>query len=102
MNGHVRVLVWHRAPARDPSAVEDAYHQISKALQGTPGLLRSELLRSEADPHALMVMSEWEGMEAFRAWEQGGSHRDTTAPLRPYQDRSRGQPYEIYEVTGTY
>jgi hypothetical protein len=41
-------------------------------------------------------------MDAFREWEQGASHRQTTSPLRDYQDRGRDKHFGIYEVTAAY
>ncbi|MEV1171459.1 antibiotic biosynthesis monooxygenase [Nonomuraea sp. NPDC049784] len=97
-----RVLIYAAAPSEEPDAVESAYHQISSALSGTPGLLGNELLRAADDPAAFVVMSEWESLAAFRRWEEGAGHRDTTAPLRRHQRAPGGRPFGIYEVTATY
>jgi heme-degrading monooxygenase HmoA len=107
MTGAVRVLVYavvpdSGGPDSDGSAVEDAYHRISRALRGTPGLLGNELLRSVRDPRGFIVMSEWESLAAFGAWEAGPSHRAATAPLRLLQDGARHVPFEIYEVRAAY
>jgi heme-degrading monooxygenase HmoA len=98
--GRVRVLIFAVA---DAEGVERAYHEISTALRGTPGLLGNELLR-EFGPAAgtFAVMSEWASREAFHDWEQGREHRDVTAPLRPYQDTSRDRPFGLYEVVARY
>lgn len=102
MSGRVRVLVYATAPDQDSTAVVTAYHEISRALNGTAGLLGNELLRSLSGDGRWMVMSEWGSLEAFRAWEEGAEHRDTTAPLRPLQDRERVGPFGLYEVVATY
>lgn len=101
MTDPVRVVVYATAPPDDPGAVERAYHDISRMLADTPGLLRNELLRSVADPRDFAVISEWEDLAAFRTWEQGATHRNTTAPLRPYQ-RARPETFGVYEVTASY
>lgn len=98
----VRVLVYTAAPGTEPDAVAEAYHRISADLAGTPGLLGNELMRSAADSADYVVMSEWESLAAFRTWEEGQSHRNTTAPLRPYQDYRRGSPFGLYEVVASY
>lgn len=100
--GRVRVVVYARAEPADAGALEEAYHRVSHDLAGTPGLLANELLRSVTDGQAYAVMSEWESVAAFSAWEQGATHRGTTAPLRPFQDRGRGATFEIYAVTAEY
>ncbi|MGP4026290.1 antibiotic biosynthesis monooxygenase family protein [Actinomadura sp. 3N407] len=102
--GRVHVLVYASAPGGDARAVEDAYHTISRDLEGTPGLLGNVLLRSLADPGSFAVMSEWRDAAAFREWERTASHRDTTAPLRPLQNAGAGPAatFGVYEVVAAY
>ncbi len=103
MTGRARVIVWHKAPAGGPAELERAYHAISEQLAGTPGMLGNELLRSVQRPDRFAVLSEWETLAAFQAWEQGPDHRSYTSPLRQYQDRERVDGhYEIYEVTAAH
>ncbi len=97
-----RVLLYCRAPEGDPAPIEKAYHAISAQLAGTSGLLRNELLHDVLEPDSFVVLSEWESLEAFHAWESGPDHRGTTSPLRGYQDRSRERPFGLYEVTAAY
>lgn len=104
--GRVHVLLYARPPESRPpetgaAAVADAYHRISRSLAGTPGLLGNRLMR-EVGGAGFVVMSEWESMAAFQAWERGPTHRETTSPLRPYQDSSRGRAFGIYEVVAAY
>lgn len=100
----VRVLIYALAPedGPGPAAVTTAYHRISEALLGTPGLLGNELLHSRIDERRFVVMSEWASLTAFQRWEQGPDHQKTTAPLRPYQDASRGRPFDILTVSARY
>jgi heme-degrading monooxygenase HmoA len=100
--GRVRVLLYLRAAESEVTAVEEAYHRISKDLAGTPGLLGNELLREAFDPGAFAVLSEWEELAAFQAWESGSAHRGTTSPLRRYQDSGRPRPFALYEVAAEY
>ncbi|SDQ35906.1 antibiotic biosynthesis monooxygenase family protein [Thermostaphylospora chromogena] len=102
MSRRVRVLVYVRLPDGDPDGVTRAYHRVSRELAGTAGLLGNELLRSVHDPREFAVLSEWESMAAFRAWERTAAHRRTTAPLRPYQDRTRGPGFAVYAVEAAY
>ncbi|WP_275416024.1 hypothetical protein [Streptomyces sioyaensis] len=41
-------------------------------------------------------------MAAFRTWEAGAAHRDSTSPLRPFRDHDGGRPFEIFRVTAAY
>ena len=101
--GHARVIVWHQAPDGDTAELERAYHAISEQLDGTPGLVANELLRSVRKPGYFAVLSEWASLADFQAWEQGPEHRKDTSPLRPYQEKDRpGGHYEIYEVAAAH
>ncbi|RFU83826.1 antibiotic biosynthesis monooxygenase [Streptomyces triticagri] len=100
--GRVRVMLYLRAAEAEEPAVAAAYHTISKDLASTPGLLGNELLREVTDPGAFAVLSEWEGLAAFQAWEAGSAHRGTTSPLRQYQDGERPSPFALFEVTAEY
>ena len=101
MSGRVRVLVYASAAPGD-DGVTAAYHRISAALAGTPGLLGNELLQSLLEPSDFAVLSEWESEQAFHDWEEGASHRGVTAPLRPYQDTRHGSAFGVYRVTAQY
>ncbi|MQY11632.1 hypothetical protein SRB5_17510 [Streptomyces sp. RB5] len=99
----VRVLVYQAAHDEEQlEAVRAAYHLVSKRLAGVAGMLGNELLRSPADPTALVVVSRWRDLDAFLRWEQGDGHRNDTAPLRPYRDTRHPVPFGIYEVEAAY
>lgn len=102
MTGRARVIIYLTVPEAGPAAIEDAYHDISARLADTPGLLRNELLRSAMDSTGFAVLSEWESMADFKAWEEGAEHRSSTSPLRPFQDRAGQRHYGIYEVVAAY
>jgi heme-degrading monooxygenase HmoA len=95
-------MLYCRADGPDAERVVAAYHQISGDLSGTDGMLGNELLRDVLDPSSFVVLSEWESLAAFRAWEQGSAHRGTTSPLRPFQDKDRERPFGLYEVPAAY
>ncbi|GIF07072.1 antibiotic biosynthesis monooxygenase family protein [Actinoplanes siamensis] len=98
MTGEVRVLLFHMASG--PERIAAAYHEVSRRLAGTPGLLGNELMCSVLDPTEFVVISTWTDLSAFQKWEQGEAHRDDTAPLRPY--RQSGRAFGVYEVTAAY
>jgi heme-degrading monooxygenase HmoA len=95
----VHVIVYLRAPDGDQSVIERTYEQISWAREEIAGLLRSELLHDTEDAGGFALWSEWESLAAFREWQLGPDHRDNPSALRPYQDRSRGKHYMVYEVS---
>jgi heme-degrading monooxygenase HmoA len=102
MMSRIRVLVFRAAPADSSSDLEQAYHQVSQTLQAIPGLLGNELLRSVTQPNGFVIMSEWESLEAYLAWENDPVHGNKTSPLRPYLDPDRNKQFEVYEVIAAY
>ncbi|MEV6399180.1 antibiotic biosynthesis monooxygenase family protein [Streptomyces sp. NPDC051907] len=103
MAREVRVLVYQAAHDDEQlEAVRQAYHLVSKRLAGVEGMLGNELLRSPLDPTALVVVSRWADLAAFRRWEESAEHREDTAPLRPYRDTRLAVPFGIYEVEAAY
>jgi heme oxygenase (mycobilin-producing) len=98
-----RVLVFYRAPADDPAAVERVYREVSGHLRGTVGLLGNQLLKDLTDPGSYVVASDWVDMAAFGLWDKSTGHRKTT-PLDPYQDADpqRRRHFGIYEVVASY
>ncbi|MFJ9584815.1 antibiotic biosynthesis monooxygenase family protein [Streptomyces acidicola] len=98
--GEVRVLVYHQAD--DVDAIEDAYHDVSREMKEVPGLLGNELLHSLPASTGFVVMSRWADEEAFRTWERGAGHQDSTAPLRPFRDPRMRVPFGIYRVRAAY
>jgi heme-degrading monooxygenase HmoA len=101
VDGTVRVLLYVRDPRDAPGSVEAAYHEVSLALHGTPGLLGNELLRAVGRDGSFAVLSEWADLTSFLAWQQGPDHR-TTSALRPLQDDSTGSTFAVYQVAATY
>jgi heme-degrading monooxygenase HmoA len=99
--GRVLVLLFAAAPD-DPDAVPAAYHDISRQLAGTPGLLGNTLLENLDGGGGFVVVSEWASLAAFRTWEQGADHRLVTAPLRPYHDPRPGAAFGVYRVAAAY
>ncbi|HKT03940.1 MAG TPA: antibiotic biosynthesis monooxygenase [Rugosimonospora sp.] len=94
----VRVMVWYYAGDTDEATIRAAHRQIETSVCGTPGLVKAELHRSLSAPDEYLVISEWSDVAAFREWEVTAVHRVQTAPLRPYLDRRRSQPYGFYEI----
>lgn len=91
-----RVMVYARIGPDDRHAFERAFATVSRHVAGTPGHLRDELLRSEDDPGAYVLLSEWESREAFLAWEDAPVHRELTTPMRPFwQGRVERRIYDI-------
>jgi heme oxygenase (mycobilin-producing) len=97
----VQVLLF-AASAPGDGAVASAYHDISRRLAGTPGLLRNRLLEKADGSGGYVVVSEWESLAAFRSWEEGPDHRGVTAPLRPYHDGRLAVAFGVYEVAAEY
>ena len=90
-----RVMVFARVETDDRPAFEEAFAAVSRTVRGTPGHITDELLRSEDNPGAYILLSEWESREAFLAWENAPVHREATTPMRPFwQGRVERRIYE--------
>lgn len=79
-----RVMVFARIDPAKRAEFEAAYAQATRQVKGTPGHIRDELLRAAEEPGAYVLLSEWETIEAFKAWEDAPIHMQTTTPMRPY------------------
>jgi cytochrome P450/heme-degrading monooxygenase HmoA len=99
MSDRIRVLVWYRCRQPEFADFVARFHAIGTQLVGVPGLLGSELLGAHREEGSLVVMSEWESMQAFATWEVG--HQPTTEPLREYQDTTRPYRFELYHVVAS-
>lgn len=99
-SGAVEVVLYHLSD--DPDRVLDAYHEASRRMAGTAGLLGNKLLHALGDPSGYVVVSRWSGWEAFTAWEKGAAHKEQTAPLRRFRDTGRDRPFEIYRELAHY
>ncbi len=97
--GAIEVVLYHLG---DPEAVLAAYHEASRQMAGTPGLLGNELLGAVDRPSCFLVVSRWADWESFAAWETGARHKEQTAPLRPFRDTGRERPFEIYRELARY
>ncbi|MGW2255609.1 antibiotic biosynthesis monooxygenase family protein [Kitasatospora sp. NPDC001660] len=98
--GAVEVVLYHLSD--DPEAVLTAYHEASRRMAGTPGLLGNELLGAVGRPDSFVVVSRWADWTSFQRWEVGAAHRDQTAPLRRFRDTERERPFEIYRELASY
>lgn len=101
MTAHaVEVVLYHLSDA--PDQVLAAYHEASRRMAGTPGLLGNQLLARADEPRMFVVISRWSHWDAFAAWEGGDAHKEQTAPLRPFRDTVRERPFEIYQEIARY
>ncbi|MFJ2963362.1 antibiotic biosynthesis monooxygenase family protein [Streptomyces collinus] len=98
--GAIEVVLYHLSD--EPDLVLPAYHEASRRMAGTAGLLGNKLLHALGDPRSYVVVSRWSDWEAFTAWESGSAHKDQTAPLRPLRDTGRDRPFEIYRELASY
>lgn len=93
----IRVMVHAKITEGSSDKFEAAYREVSRAVKGTPGHVRDELLRAAGDDCRYILLSEWESQEQFLAWEDAPIHRQTTSGMRPYWAADVDRI--IYEVT---
>ncbi|MFJ7081867.1 antibiotic biosynthesis monooxygenase family protein [Streptomyces griseus] len=96
----VEVVLYHLSPRGED--VLAAYHEASRRMAGTPGLLGNQLMTELGRPDSFVVVSHWDTWESFATWESGLEHKNQTAPLREFRDTERARPFEIYQVLASY
>ena len=102
--GPVRVVVWFRSQDGSGNGTDAdilaGYRKMRDDLAGKPGLVGSELLRAAGDPNSFGVLSQWESVRHFVAWQQEPGHDDDTAPMDQYLDRTRpgGRYADMYQI----
>ena len=96
MKARVLFMVYVR-PGEEQN-FEEAYKQVSERNRGRiPGQLYDELLRPAAPQDPYILLSHWNSLEEYRAWEQTPGHRESAAPLRQYWLRTHSQLYILVE-----
>ncbi|MEU9303998.1 MULTISPECIES: antibiotic biosynthesis monooxygenase [unclassified Streptomyces] len=96
----VEVVLYHLSDRGED--VLAAYHEASRRMSGTPGLLGNQLMSELGRSDSYVVVSHWDSWESFEKWEGGADHKDQTAPLREFRDTERARPFEIYKVLASY
>ena len=85
-----RMMVFAKVKPGEEEAFEAAFQEVTRKVKGTPGHVKDELLRDatepkqEGEPTKYILLSEWESIEAFLAWEDAPIHREVTVPMRPF------------------
>ena len=79
-----RVMVSALVAEEHVEAFEHAYAEVTGHVAGTRGHISDELLRDRTQPGRYILLSEWDSVEDFLAWENRPIHRETTTPMRPY------------------
>lgn len=79
----VRVMVHTRIREGDAEGFEAAYDQVARAVHGTPGHIRDELIRDVSDG-TYVLLAEWASEEAFLEWVEDPAHMEASAPMFPY------------------
>ena len=97
-----RMMVFATIKPGEEEQFEAAFAEVTAKVKGTPGHISDELLRdvtetnSPDDPSRYILLSEWESVEAFLAWEHAPIHMQTTTPMRPHwAGRVERRMYEV-------
>ncbi len=97
-----RMMVFAKIKPGEEEAFETAFAEVTRKVKGTPGHVKDELLRDvtepvkEDEPRNYILLSEWESVEAFLAWEDAPIHMQTTTPMRPHwAGRVERRMYEV-------
>lgn len=80
--------------------VLSVYNQLTpQILSGAPTLESSTLAKNKdaRDQESCLIVSQWEDMETYQAWETSGDHR---AELRPIARLAHGLRPETFRCVG--
>ncbi|GAA2149993.1 antibiotic biosynthesis monooxygenase family protein [Actinomadura napierensis] len=98
--GTGRVVFLIRVPEDRQAAFLRAYEEIRHLVaDGVPGHLRDQVCRSADDPEQWLITSEWDRLEAFRAWEATAEHRDLVRPMRECFTEARSLKFTVVAET---
>lgn len=80
------VLVFGRLHRlEDKEAFEKAFEQVSRTVVGSvKGIIRDELIHDSNDPHAYIMLSEWENKDAWANWQQAPIHEEQVGGMQQY------------------
>ena len=97
-----RMMVFAKIKPGEEEAFEAAFAEVTRKVKGTSGHVKDELLRDvtepvkEDEPRNYILLSEWESVDAFLAWEDAPIHMQTTTPMRPHwAGRVERRMYEV-------
>lgn len=76
----IRIDLTTRVSPGEEEAFEQAYRLVTSRLEGTPGLVREELLK-EPGSFVYHIFAEWESEQDFINWVEDPSHADQSGPL---------------------
>ena len=79
----VRFLLRVRVPKDREADFLTRYAALARRIEdGMSGHIVHELWQSADDPERWAIVSQFESLEASRAWEQSADHKALTMPLR--------------------
>jgi len=100
MKGRVVFLIRLKPGMQDAflAAYESIRHLVA---EGVEGHIVDQVCQSDDDPERWLILSEWESLAHFRAWESMESHRELAKPLRDCMAESLSLKFNVQaETTG--
>lgn len=59
-----------------------AYEKVRFNVAATPGHIRDQICQSPDNPDKWLIVSEWDSMAEFFAWEQSTEHKELVRPMQ--------------------
>lgn len=88
-------LYYDVVPGREKE-FEDVFNAVRKSLEGTKGFVSAVLYRRVDKPNSYLIYSEWESLEAFRAFIASRPFKEVTTSYREMFER---RPYnKVYQL----
>jgi heme-degrading monooxygenase HmoA len=72
----VKIFIKRQVPAGKEEQLMDLIRQIRSLAVVQPGYVSGETLRSVANPEDYLVISNWQAIEDWKAWEKSKQRKD--------------------------
>lgn len=90
-----RIMVQVTVDEGKEEEFERTFRAIAPEIDKAPRLIQHQVIRSLDDPHAYIMLSEWEAVSDFEVWEQTTGHRQLVQPLTTMWHGASIRKYEV-------
>ena len=79
----VRVIIEHQAKAKGVERVIDIIRELRNEAMKQPGYITGETLVNTEDASNVLVISTWQNLEDWKAWDTSKTRVKITQPIYP-------------------
>jgi heme-degrading monooxygenase HmoA len=90
----VKIFIKRRIPSEKREKVLDLIKRLRSMAVAQPGYISGETLRSVTNPEEYLVVSTWQSLEDWKAWEASGQRSEIQGAMDSLMEAKTG--YEAY------